>query len=263
MSKRISFTIVLALAFSVLLLFPLTASAARPPMPDHTKPVTTYYTFSGLVTKGPHKGMYLNGGLGLQITRSGKFTGNYYAPGSNDLPVKGFVNQRTGEFDVSFQKDDQHNMGPITGEGMLNSAQTQYSGEFQIANKEKQNDSVAAMHKQDDSGIWTGIPIDEKSMVTLAFRSLVKNGHDKGMIHSGVIILDKRSMKGMLVEPTGYTLACNIKKSDRGKYVTIVIGSKTIMGEGKLTDTRNGYTGLFHGPHKSDQGEWEALFIAF
>jgi hypothetical protein len=266
MSKRMSFTVLLLLAFTVLLFSPLVAKAAVSPIPSNERITLAHYTYSGIVTKGPHKGMYLNGGLALRITPTGNFTGYYYTPGNIGLPAQGFIDQRTGELNIAFQKDRIHNMGAIKADGILNRAQMEYNGKFLMSNDDqsqsqgntKQNTGKDV--EKDDSGMWTGVLIDD-SLMPLTFQSIVKAGPDKGLVESGVIVLDKKTLKGMLVQATGVMLPYYAQKNDKSGQFNFTLERGKIVGNGKLLNNQQGYAGTFQGPG-GDKGEWQAFSLS-
>src|SRR6266700_7193967 len=103
MSKRMNCVVVVALAFSALLLLPLAASAAGKKAPEHTSNITAYYAFTGIITKGAQKSTTLAGSLTLNVGNAGTFMGTYRAPDNSMLDVNG-VGKSDGSIDLTMSK---------------------------------------------------------------------------------------------------------------------------------------------------------------
>ena len=157
-------------------------------------------------------------------------------------------------------------MGAIKADGMLNRAQMQYNGKFQMTNDDqkdmKQNTRKDSKNEpQMDSGMWTGVLVND-SVIPMTFQSVVKSGPDKGMVQSGVVVLDKTSLKGMLVQATGVTLPFYAQMNGKDRTFTFTMERGKTGGNGTMMSKQEGYAGTFQGP-KGDKGEWQALYLTF
>ena len=248
MSKKMGSILVLALAFSALLLLPLSASAATLKTPNRVTTSTAFYAFTGLITKGAQKGTPLTGGLSLLLANSGTFTGAYHRPDTSSLSVKGLT-KSDGSIAISFLKNK---ADYVKGQGTAN-ASHEYTGVFQMFNAKKEV----------STGIWSAIPADPKAMTALAFEGTVKQGQDKGSPMAGAIVLNNKTMTGSLLEANGNVSAAKAKLLNGGKKIQVHIGNNIVSNGKAVTTPLKGYQGSFTGPLTGDMGIWEAFFFSF
>lgn len=247
MSKRMNFVVVVALAFSALLLLPLAANAASKKAPGQTSNTTVHYAFTGIITKGVQKSTTLSGGLTLNVDHTGTFMGTYHTPDGSMLDVNG-MGKSDGSIDLTMFK---HSMVYLKGQGKVN-ANREFLGTFQMFQ----------MGKQNSSGFWSAILANPKSMTGLAFQGKVMQGKHKGSLLAGAILIDNQTLHGTLLDAAGNLTPCRVTLNKAEKAIKIAIGS-SIVSTGQLDKSNKSYKGKFMGPATNDMGDWEASIFSF
>jgi hypothetical protein len=254
MLKRKNFILVLALAFTALLLIPFTVSAAPAAKPHKALTTTAYYAFTALITAGDNKSASLTGSLVLQSNQAGKITGTYRAPDNSKLPVTGMA-KRDGSIDFTILEG---NTPFLHGLGKLN-AQQQYVGTFRMDHKGKMS-----------SGIWSTMSVMPEKTWTLSFAGSVEKGTDKNVLLAGAIVVDMPSLSGSFLEASGtsFPVQVHTKTANNVNKIQVIIGNNSIIAVGIQIDNpsnkkNKGYGGNFNGPAKDDHGIWEGFVFAF
>ncbi len=251
MSKRRNLILVVALAFAALLSIPFAVNAVHAQTPTHASVTTTDYAFTALITKGEGRATEMTGGLTLDTSKAGDFTGSYRLSDDSTQQVVGAV-KSDGSITFTFYKQ---NVAYLKGRGKENNSQ-QFSGDF----------GLFQAGKLVSTGAWSTLAVDPKSMTALALDGTVNKGHDKGTLLAGAIILNNQTLTGAILDASGNTMPCQIITSNGGKNIQLTVNKTTIIGTGKLVTNpgnknNKGYSGVFAGPNTGDKGNWKAFFF--
>lgn len=253
MSKKKIITLIAVVTFVALIAVSTFAVVASNAKASGARTTTIHLAFTGLVTKGKARNTPITGGLTEVVQSTGYFNGNLHLDDGTQISTSGKLDD--GNITISFYNV----MGApvIKGVGHLTKA-GDFVGTFQVFYNDKKT----------DTGIWSALPVNEPEDVTaFAFVGIDIEGHNKGTIYTGALVLNKKTLAGTFNLPGGTIVPVTaILNKDHVLKVRFhlsedveIIGIGTPSHEGNL----KGFAGNFTGPIHGDTGKWIAYSFSF
>ncbi|HTK09052.1 MAG TPA: hypothetical protein VL485_17920 [Ktedonobacteraceae bacterium] len=250
MPGRMRLVLIVALALAGFFLLPSVSFAS----PLHGRGSTASFAFVGVTDPGSAGGAPIAGGLTITIGDYGYYHGQLHQPTGTQLSVSGLI-----EHDESLSVTIYSILGQplIKGEGKY-VADGKYTGSFHVYSG---NTQLA-------SGIWSAVTVDPDATLGLMFNAAVLKGTDVNMLTVGVLVLDRETLKGYLLEPDGTQVAAKAHFSNDKKDIKLSFKKGLITATGQkassaLVGPEKGYMGQFQGPASNDSGTWTAFKFSF
>ena len=256
--KLIASLAIVALALSALFIVPaLTFAAPGKSVVKPNTPITFYYGFNATITQGQNKGTSIVGGLTLNVSNSGVFSGHFTTPGKGNLNVNGrfsspaLITIRFLKQGVPFILGE----GQVVGQGLI-------TGNFNVLT----NGVTVA------SGIWSALGnAYPTTTLAQAFYGRVTSGSGVKLNITGPVVLNATSIKpGVTIsgtinfsDGTIYTVRASVDHTghlqlkfviNSGQVYLTAVGAPFYNSQGKLL----GYRGTFVGPGQNNAGAFES-----
>jgi hypothetical protein len=252
LSGKMRLVLIFALALAGFCLLPAVSFASS--LPNHDGGSTLSFALVGVTGPGSVGGVPIVGGLTFTIGDHGYYHGQLHQPTGTQLSVSGLIESHES---LSMTVYSIQGIPFIKGESKY-VANGKYTGTFQVYSG---NTQLA-------SGIWSAIQLDPDEVRSLTFNSIVLSGADASTATIGVLVLERKTFKGYLLEPDGTEITANAHLSNAGKNIKVSLahGKITATGQhvsGPQVGSENGYTGQFQGPTSNDSGTWTAFQFSF
>jgi hypothetical protein len=250
--RKVRLLCIFVLALAGVFLLPAVSFASS--LSQHDGGGTHSFALVGVTEPGSVGGVPIVGGLTFTIGDHGYYHGQLHQPTGTQLSVSGLIERHES---LSLTAYSIQGIPFIKGESKY-AGDGKYTGTFQVYSG---NTQLA-------SGIWSAIELDPDDVQSLTFNSIVLNGADANTATVGVLVFERETLKGHLLEPDGSQTTVKIKLSNSGKNIKISFakGKVTATGQratGPQVGPEKGYTGQFQGPASNDNGTWTAFQFSF